>query len=433
MTSTGTSAASTQPIRRPAPPGSNRRWWAIVFAVALLVRAGWGLFGIVAAEDPSRLEFPDERQYWSMAQSFRAGEGLRDELGFLATRMPLYPAALSLVAGLPQGVTVAKAVHWIIGAAAAALTAGLAGALLDRRVGLLAGLLVAFDPFLVFFSSLLLTESAFAAALVGLVWMLTPLVRSGRGSAGRWTLVGLVAALAVYVRESSLGLVVVLLAFVVLCRRFNRRTLAGAVLAMVIVVAALTPWAARNKRVVGEWCWLTTRGGISLYDGVGPQATGASNLGDIKQMPAVRGKTEVDWNRYFLSESLKAMRADPGRIARLAGVKMARMWNPVPNVETYQSLLVRAVSAAWTVPIFVCAVAGVWMLRARQRGEGVRLALFLLLPALYLTLLHSLFVGSVRYRLGAMPMLEVLAALAVVGIMDRLHNGAATTESSVVD
>jgi 4-amino-4-deoxy-L-arabinose transferase-like glycosyltransferase len=323
--------------------------------------------------------------------------------------------------------------HWIIGAAAAALTAGLAGALFDRRVGLLAGLLVAFDPFLVFFSSLLLTETAFVAVIVGLAWVLTPLVRSGSGSAGRWALVGLVAALAVYVRESSLGLVMVLLGFVVLCRRFDRRTLAGAVLAMAIVFAALTPWAVRNKRVVGEWCWLTTRGGISLYDGVGPQATGASNLGNVKQMPAVRGKTEVDWNRYFLTESLEAMRADPGRIARLAGVKMARMWNPVPNVETYQSLLVRTVSAAWTLPVFLCAVAGVWMLRARQRGEGLRFALFLLLPALYLTLLHSLFVGSVRYRLGAMPLLEVLAALAVVDLMDRFRSGATTGESSVVD
>ena len=44
--------------------------------------------------------------------------------------------------------------------------------------------------------------------------------------------------------------------------------------------------------------------------------------------------------------------------------------------------------------------------------------LFLLLPALYLSALHNLFVGSVRYRLSAMPMLEVLAAVALIALVD---------------
>ena len=91
-----------------------------------------------------------------------------------------------------------------------------------------------------------------------------------------------------------------------------------------MVAVCLVPWAVRNRQVTGDWCWLTNRAGISLYDGVGPGATGDSDRGEIKRMPAVRGLDETTWNRYFLTESVRAMREDPVRILRLALVKIGR-------------------------------------------------------------------------------------------------------------
>lgn len=389
--------------------------------MALAARAGWGTHRLIRAQDASVLEFPDEQQYWASAVGLWNGHGLRDELGFRATRMPLYPGFLVSFTALPQGVIAAKAAHWLIGAAAAALAAGLATTLFDRRVGLLSGLFVALDPFLVFFSSLLLTETPFVTALVGFVWLLAKALRSDRNRWARWAWMGASGSVCVYLRESSLGLVLVALAFLVICRRFERRTVAGAIAAVLLVLASLMPWAVRNRQVVGEWRWLTTRAGISLYDGVGPTATGRSDLGDIKQMPAVRDLSEAEWNRYFLDESYKAVRADPVRILRLAGLKLGRMWNPVPNVDAYQSRFVRFVSAAWTIPTFALALLGAILVPIRLRPAGVRLAMFLMLPAIYLGLVHSLFVGSVRYRLGAVPMLEVLAAFACIAMLDRVR------------
>ncbi|MHC4696305.1 MAG: glycosyltransferase family protein [Planctomycetota bacterium] len=397
----------------------------IVFVLALLVRGAWGGYRLAQAHDPAAVEFPDEEQYWLMATSLHAGQGLEDEFGFRATRMPLYPAALSLAAGLEHGVPVAKVIQWFVGAAAAALTIGVATSLFGRRVGLVAGFWVALDPFMIFFSSLLLTETLFTAALLGLWWVVLPALSPNGRSAppGQWIAIGIVAALCVYLRESSLGLVAVLLAFAVICRGFDRRVLIGAVLTGLTVVIALVPWAARNHRVTGKWCWLTHRAGVSLYDGVGPQADGSSNLGDIQQMDAVRGMDEVAWNQYFLDESIRAIREDPARIARLAGTKLARTWNPVPNVESYQSWFVRFVSAAWMIPTFALAIVSVMVLPRIRGSSGVSIALLLLLPALYVSVLHTLFVGSVRYRLTAMPMLEILAAFALVVLYDRSGTG----------
>jgi len=387
--------------------------WVVVFSIALIARAGWGVYRIASAHDPAMLEFPDEQQYWLIAQSLRAGEGLRDELGFRATRMPLYPAVLSLFSGAPHGVVAAKALHWVIGALAAAMTAVAATAWTNRRVGIAAGLLAACDPFLIFFSSLLLTETFFIAASLVLWWLIADVVLRPPVSRRRWFVVGLSAALCVYLRESAAGSIVLLLAVVVALRRFDRRAVAGAAIAGGIVVAALLPWAARNRAVCGKWCWLTHRSGISLYDGVGPRATGASNLGDVKQTPAVRGMGEVEWNRYFLRESWRSIRDDPARIARLMGVKLARTWNPFPNVDAYRSRAARWVAAGWTTPIYAFAAAMV-MLAAVRGGRRDRIVVIvMLLPAIYLSALHGLFVGSVRYRLAAMPMLLILAATAL--------------------
>lgn len=402
-------------------PDIKPRTWAWIFFIAFIARAGWGIYRWHTSGDGQALEFPDEQQYWRMARSLTAGDGLADEFGFRATRMPFYPALLSLFTLLPAPILAAKILHWIAGSGVAVLTALLAGRMFDRRVAFMAGMWVALDPFLIFFSSLLLTETFFLAALLCL-WLaaLRPLFRPRQTDWMAWLWVGLGGALGVHVRESGIGLVVLLLITLLTFQRFSRPAWSGVILAGLVVAASLLPWAARNHQVTGNWTWLTNRGGISLYDGVGPQADGSSNLAEVQQMPAVRNLTEVEWDRFFRRESFRAMREDPARIVRLAGVKLARMWNPVPNVETYRSPIIRLGAAVWTIPTFALAVVGVMLLPKNNEGKGWRLLVFLLLPAAFLSVLHCFFVGSIRYRLPAMPMLEILAAFAMVTILGRI-------------
>ena len=415
-------------IDRPVPRGSLLRIGVLVFCVAFLLRAGWGIVQHARGVDLANLEFPDEQQYWRMAQSLHGGEGLRDEFGFRATRMPLYPGALSLLAGVAQGVIWAKGVQWLVGAAGAVLMVHLGAGIGSRRTGLLSGLWGAIDPFAIFFSSLLLTETLYIVWILLLWCVALPLVRSPRTDSspwGRYLILGVVGAGAVYTREAALGLVLAVLALTLLVRPPRRAALRAAALTCAVLLLALLPWALRNRQVTGAWCFLTNRSGISLYDGVGPQADGSSDLAAIQQMPAVHKLDEASWNRFFLDASWQSLREDPWRIVKLAGVKLRRTWNCFPNVETHQSTLARSVSAAFVVPTFVLALVGVGVMVKMGRGDGVRGALFLLLPVVYVSALHSLFVGSVRYRLVAMPMIEILAAMALAGVLARFCSSSA--------
>ena len=387
----------------------------IVFAVALVLRAGYGGLQLVKADDPTALTFPDEQQYWMMAQALRDGQLLTDELGFHATRMPLYPAFLSLFARGSSGVIAAKVCHWVIGAIGAVLAALLGARVAGPAVGFVAGLIVAADLSLVGTSSLLLTETPYVTVVTAL-WLVAWPVGEQAAGIRRWLAVGFLAALCVYVRPSAAGLIVVWIAFQWLRRR-DKLALAGAAVALGIVIVSLIPWAMRNHRVTGHWCWLTHRLGISLYDGVGPQATGAGDLGDIKAMPAVAGLDEVAWNEWFLDASWEAMRDDPGRICRLAGVKLARTWSPILHAQEYGSTAIRVIFAVWSLPLFALVVVGIILMLRSRRAIA---CLGLLLPALYLSALHCLFVGSIRYRVGAIPMLAVLAAVAAVALWNRV-------------
>lgn len=418
---TSTAPPTTAEIPR-LDPTRGWRIWLLLFVAAFSLRLLGGVYYFGRSGEFERLELPDEQQYWMIASHMAVGDGMRDELGHQAGRMPLYPFLLSVAATFSDhGIIVVRVGQWIVGGLIAVLTGLLADRVANRRVALLAAAIVAVDPFETFFSSLLLTETVFTAAMLGL-WIVTLPIVATRGAArlGRCLAAGALAALCVYLRESSIALVAVLCLLLWCRRRFNWRAAARLAVIPLIVLAALLPWALRNRAVLGEVRWLTTRGGISLYDGVRPGATGGSDLGAIKSMPEVRTLPETEWDAYFRQASWRAVREEPWRVVRLAGVKLGRTWNPIPNAETYRSPIVRLVAASWALPTFTFALVGVILGGKRLRGGGGSVAAFLLIPPIFLSAMHCVFVGSVRYRLPAHPLLALFAALAVVLIYERV-------------
>jgi hypothetical protein len=266
---------------------------------------------------------------------------------------------------------------------------------------------VAVDPFLVGgFSHLLLTETLFTTCLAGAIYLSWPLPRGGQpwhhaGSGG------LLWAACIYLRPSSAVLAAVWLLATFVLSRTRARTFGHNVMTAFIILVALLPWAERNRHVVGAWIWLTTRDGISLYDGLGPRATGASDLAYTKAMPQVRGLSELEWRDHFRHAAWQAARDDPARAVRLAWTKLTRTWSFVPNEPSSRTPLKMWVSAIWMIATLGLAVIGAARLRCG------RTILLLLLAALYFTVLHMVFVGSIRYRVPVMPLVYVLGGFAL--------------------
>jgi hypothetical protein len=174
---------------------------------------------------------------------------------------------------------------------------------------------------------------------------------------------------------------------------------------VLLTVLALLPWGLRNRRVLGEWVWTTTNAGFTAYDGFHPEATGASDQSFLVEMPHLSQMSETTRSDYLSAKAKQYAQEHPGRVAKLALIKAGRTWSPAPLSPQYGSWKNRAVGLAYAVPFYVLVLAGLW-----GRRLGAPAKVFLLLPAIYLTAVHMLSVGSLRYRLPAEPPMAVIAA-----------------------
>ena len=120
------------------------------------------------------------------------------------------------------------------------------------------------------------------------------------------------------------------------------------------------------------------------------------------------GTFESRLDQRFRREAVSWAKQHPGRVFQLAGIKFLRMWNVWPNAAAGSNRFSRTVLPLSYLPLIGLALWGLW--RHRDGGWGIWICL---LPAVYFTLLHVIFVSSLRYRQPAMLPLLVLAAAAL--------------------
>ena len=400
--------------------------WALLFLLlaALALRLAVGFWFQSRLE--GRFAFGDSESYWVLGQSVAQGGpyqwGPGGEKVFRTPGYPVLLAPIFLVFGEDASPMWGRALSAVLGMAAVAAVWLLARQLFDRRAALVAAAMAAFYPEAIALGALVLSEAPFS--------VLVPLNLSAWVAAWRaertsravvWSLgCGLIAAAAALMRPSWLLFIPFAAGIGVLAgpRRGRQAMLAGAML--VGLALGMAPWWIRNARVVGHLVPTTLQVGASLYDGLNPAADGSSNLDFMakftrqqRQRYARLIAERPDEFEYLLDRRIREAAVDwacqhPGRVIELAGIKFLRMWNLWPNERALAGLPVRLAVAVSYLPILVLGLVGAW----KTFGRGWPYVLCWL-PAAYLTLLHVIFVSSIRYRGPAMLAIIVLAAGAV--------------------
>jgi len=402
---------------------------ALVLAIAFAARAGAAVAidSRVPRNPPGEDLIPgDAAGYWHLADNLAEGREYADYTPpRRVMRMPGFPAVLAL-----SFVTFGKsplAARFVLAAIAVFgcwLVYVLGRRLFDERTALIGAAITAVLPTFVAFSPLFLSETVFAvtlvASLIPAASLLKGLTDSKSSSASllcHACLCGALISVACYMRPSWL----LWAPFVALCG-----IVAGRAKPITWVVAAvlgattfltLLPWALRNQRVTGHFVLTTLWMGPSLYDGLNPSATGDSEMSFFDRENLLATMSEYEMNQEYARRAKEFAWNNPGRAVELGFIKLARYWKPWPNAGQFNTWPQWIAVLASSIPLFAGTLLGIW----KGRPGWIALALTLG-PVVYFAGIHSVFVGSIRYRLPAEYPMTLLAALGLLALVPKRLN-----------
>ncbi|MCL2624944.1 MAG: phospholipid carrier-dependent glycosyltransferase [Planctomycetaceae bacterium] len=409
----------------------------LIVITAFGLRLGAAYFWQSRITGDSGLYFGDSETYWLLAEAVSQGKPYQFE-EWQVFRMPGYPIVLAplfwLYGGEPP-VMAARMENALIGSLLVVAVGFFAFQLFrDRRIALWASLFAACEPCTIITSVWVLSETPFCLAMIAQLAALTAAIRTTRKTQlvlyAAWFAV--LSALTVYFRPSWLYFSVfsVFMSMIysqILSKNAEIPALRSHVRVMILIAVFLpvfcfcmTPWWVRNYQVTGRFVATTLQLGPSLYDGLNPSATGASNMAFTDEFRQREREHPISFSHdtyeYRVNErtknaSLEWAKAHPGRVCELAVIKFVRLWNVWPNEPAFGNLIIRLIVFVTYTPILGLALIGFGKSWFRGFDDAV-----LILPAIYLTMLHIIFVSSLRYRVPAMLCLMILASSMIVSL-----------------
>jgi 4-amino-4-deoxy-L-arabinose transferase-like glycosyltransferase len=433
-------------VAESARAGKWRRALAGLCSLALILQVALGL-RIVAADlfdlyvhrggSKEVCLLPDSRIYWGLARAIRTGAPYEyvewSDIPQFALRAPGYPLFLAVCQMFFGRRTLAvRLVQAALGAVSVFLVYRLTkqvafadGPGPSRETSrarictapIFAAAIAAVHPYYILMSGFILSEAVFVPLMLVALWGLALLwVEPGRpdGVTGvRGVMVALAtggaAGLAILVRPSWALYVPVILVLWVVSRLHERRTwivaIRGALFVAVGLAAVMSPWWVRNISIFGRFVPTALWMGASLYDGLNPNATGASEMSFLFDRE-IWPLDEQDKDAELTRRAVAFARAEPKRALNLGLVKLGRYWSPWPNAEGIFSPAMVLAGAIVELPLFGLMLAGIWFHRRDLRTWALFAG-----PVLYFCAIHLVFASSMRYRIpGEMP------ALALAGV-----------------
>ena len=422
--------------RQPAGPDSFIRYAVAVFLVSLVVRL-LHLWQIRTAPF-FELMMGDAQSYHTWAQQIAAGDWIGSDVFYQA---PLYPYFLGLVYSVfGEGSMVVRLVQAVLGSAACAFLAFAGWRLFSKRVGIIAGLMLAFYAPAIFFDGLV-QKSVLDAFLLCLTLALLGGLIVEPKQRWTWLWVGVTVGCLMLTRENALVFVIAILLWLLWHQRHlatERLVLAGFLLAGLAIV--LLPVAARNKAVSGEFYLTTPQLGPNFFIGNNEDASGIyqplrfgrgdpkyerQDATEIAELATGTALSPAEVSRYWTRRTLAYIWSQPVDWLGLMGRKVMLAWNGSEVADTEdqlsyadRSFLLWASGTVWHFGLLApLALVGVWATWPRRQ----ELLLLYLMLAVYALALVA-FAVMARYRYPLVPFLILFAAAGAANIGQLLRS-----------
>ena len=390
-------------------------WLAFIVGVGFALRAA-------AIAGFNHVPESDELAYKSMALNLVSGNAVVDGMGNHAMYNVGYPLFIlaPVFFFLGEDLLVACLFNMLLGGVTIVLCYVVAKEAGAGRLGRLmaAAIWAVYMPASVY-GVYLAKENLMTPLMLGVMWCALRLARqpSNGVAVGCGALFGLLALTG----NAALSLVAVVASALALAPALMYQRTSLAMLMLAVALAISGPWMMRNMNVIGAPV-LNTNGGFNLYLGNNPAATGL--FVSISDTP--RGSTweelrkigEVQASETLKQEAISWVKAHPTEFVSLALKKAAYFWTPpLHEGKGAQSSAEKLVRVLWAIQFLVLTAAALSTLLIRKLRNR-QLAILWLAVACY-TAVYMLFYVVFRYREPIMPMIGIMAALAIESLVSR--------------
>lgn len=377
----------------------------------------------------------DENDYVRGAMNLAQGDGYALKSGKpTALRQPLYSIYLAAAFKLSTvSVGTALLANALMVSLMPLLAFLIAKPLFGRTAGVIAALIILFNPSTYYFGvGSIYSEAMFGALLCGATAMWLHARLSTEHALILAIVAGILYGAASLTRSGYLFLPLGLCTGEILMRAPRKNLRAGALMC-VMALLTLTPWVVRNQLVMGSPIISSTNDGTTLLgsvlaaragrgDWVNPAAV-SSDYARIQFMPDEVQRTKI--SRQIAMALLRHI--NPVQLATIAAKRIARVWAPVTRIMPDEvGRRTNIVLSIVFLPVMLVAGFGVLML-LRSGSAIVYRALPLWMTALYCTAISAAVWGSTRFRFPLEPMLAAVAGFGFVSIRELVGRTEHTT------
>lgn len=401
----------------------------------------------VQMQDRSFLVEGDANGYWELGQKLASGQDYAiHEPPRYVLRMPGFPLLLAAsIKVFGNSILAARFILGLIGTANVLLVFLLGRQLLNRTAGLVAAGFLAIHPLQIVSCVLILSESLFTfwmlLSLISLTAFLKKFCRPAQAdlqsvnAIDQYTstkiglrrlalLTGFLVGMTVLVRPGFLPWVGVCVVAVFCCRkRTGKAQLVQSAILIAGCLLVMMPWALRNQKATGHFVLTALWSGPSLYDGLNPEATGASDMTFFDQEQVMTTMSEYEMNKHYSDRAIQFAIDNPVKAVTLGFRKAGLYLAPVPNFAKRTGWMASGGCVVFWLALIVGLFPGIRAVfrpsSAKLSVDGRTILLVTLGPFLLFLLVHLVFVGSVRYRLPVEFPLSILSAIGWVALVSQ--------------
>ena len=357
--------------------------------------------------------FPDEYRFLEEAESILAGTGLQAN-GRYGHDMPLTALLIAGVLFISGGSDLAVKIFFGFLSTTTIFLVGRLSFVLSKNncSAMLAAGICAVYPFFIFYSSLILSETIFLFFFVLFLCLLFDEDSSGVRQ-------GISAGLMHLTKPIFFYFFPVIWLWQYFFQKIPARRIVTIALVMGIVVS---PWLVRNYFIFDSVVINTASSGHILWEGNNPWnntggVSGTFQDSDSWLKVVPDGLTELEEDQWKKNQAITFVTGNPVVFMENGIRKFLRLWSLWPNSVDHQSWIYKAISLLSFGPILLFSLIGVWVLEKNRRDIALMVGL-----VGYITLLHVVTLGSIRYRLPLEPIMIVIASMTLINLYKR-YNG----------